>query len=962
MNVQPPRTTVLRSWLFLAAGIAGIAAYYAIPASWREYAYTAFAAAGAVAIVAGVHVNRAVRRRAWYLIAAGVGLWALGDGIWAAYDVFGWTLPTVSVPDIAYLCGYLPLFAGAMLLVRRKQPGALAAFLDAGIVGVVVSVVVWSALIAPQLGEGDSTLAAWLGAAYPGLDAALLVAVALVVASTRAFASRSLLMLLAGLVPLLMSDVAYSYETASGRYFWGSVTDIGFLLFYVAVGAAALHPSMAALEAAEAPMPPLMSRVRLACLTVTALALPAALLVAPIDSVTGKLFGACGLVLVLILFARLGVQFESQRHDLRRRVEVEEELRASRELYRQLVENAADMIRLCDFSGRVLYASPSHLHVLGLAPEELVGRMINDLYHPDDEAKVVEAIERLRHGERVSFEGFRMRTRDGGWVYLDGSLVPLEASDGHELILATTWDVTARHTAERARAAQLEAERKQREQAERGRENVVAMLERMGDGFLSVDAERRFTYVNAAAEAVLGHAREELLGGVIFDVFPEWRDGTIQRLCERAVAQDRTQRAIEDDVRVGKWLDFTIYPHDGGYDVFFRDVTERRSLEEQLLQSQKLEAIGMLAGSVAHDFNNLLVAINGYSSLLLEEDLPEQVLRDIEEIQGAGERGTALTRQLLAFSRKQTLRPVVVDMNEQLDDIEGLLRQLIGEDVAFVSSRAAGLWRTIVDPSQLEQVLVNLAVNARDAMPDGGTLMVETLNVELDDLAATFVGAPAAGDYVALRVSDSGTGMDEATIRRAFEPFFTTKPPGKGTGLGLSTVYGIARQSGGTVDITSQDGLGATVCVYLPRTHEGADMQHERERRVPPTGAETVLLVEDSSPVRDLAAQMLRRQGYGVLVAESPEHALELGSSERVDLLVTDVVMPRISGRELVARLTDAGCDVPVLFCSGYSSAVVADDVLSGPSRSFLQKPFSLLGLATAVREVLDEAKLQAAA
>jgi two-component system, cell cycle sensor histidine kinase and response regulator CckA len=954
----------LRSSFFLAFAAPAAGSYLLLPPDWRPYAYVVSAFSSATAIFVGAVVNRSERRRAWFLLGTGIVLWAFGDALWLLWVTAGLSVGDIAVPDVVYLAGYPVLFAGAFQLVRRTRTDSVMAVLDAAMIAIVGGVAYWALVVAEALHTTRSASAdVYVIAFYPALDTLLLASVAFVFFGTRLVRERSAVFLLVGSAALVVGDAFYALGSANGTYVWGSASDYGFLLFYVMCGAAALDPSMRRVESVEERTHVLMSPLRLGGMAASALVLPVVFSFARLEGSTDdQVFAIAAGLFILAAFARLSLQALMQRRDFRRRLELVEELRASRELYRLLVENSGDMIRVVDFGGRILYASPSHEPVLGLRPEELVGTSVSALYHPDDADAVPRTMEAVHRGETVALAGLRLRGRDRDWLQIEGTAVLLETADGRPLILTTSWDVTDTIRAAEAQAATLDAERALRAQAERGREAVVAMLERMGDAFVSFDAEGRFTYVNAAAEAIFGRRRDDLLGRLRFDVFPAWRDSAIQRLCDLAVTEGRVVQGVEQDAAIDKLVDFTIYPHDGGYDSYFRDVTERRELEQQLLQSQKLEAIGILAGSVAHDFNNLLVAINGYSSLLLGEDLPEEIRHDVAEIQRAGERGAALTRQLLAFSRKQTLRPLVVDLNEQLDDVEGLLRQLLGEDVAFVSKRAAGLWRTVVDPSQIEQVLVNLAVNARDAMPEGGTLAVETLNAELDDLTAAYVGVPAPGDYVVLRVSDSGTGMDEETRRHAFEPFFTTKPAGKGTGLGLSTVYGIARQSGGGVDIESKLGMGTTFSVFLPRTHDGAESAVDGDRRVAPTGSETILVVEDSTEVRDLAAQMLRRQGYGVLVAESSEHALELAHGCPLDLIVTDVVMPRMSGCELVERLIARGCRVPVLFCSGYSHAIVSDALLEGPSRGFLQKPFSLRGLAFAVRELLDAAKVADAA
>ena len=389
-----------------------------------------------------------------------------------------------------------------------------------------------------------------------------------------------------------------------------------------------------------------------------------------------------------------------------------------------------------------------------------------------------------------------------------------------------------------------------------------------------------------------------------------------------------------------------------------RAATQQRRLEEQLMQSQKMEGIGRLAGGVAHDFNNLLTAILGYAELMesqLEDD--EGLRSELREIRLAGERAAALTRQLLAFSRRQVLQPRILDLNIVVASVEKMLARLIGEDVRLVTRLEPALGNVKADPGQLEQVLMNLAVNARDAMPEGGTLTFETANAVLDvDFAAVHPGA-LPGDYVVLVVTDTGTGMTGEVRSHAFEPFFTTKERGKGTGLGLATAYGIVKQSGGYITVDSEAGRGTTFRIYLPRV-EGAVVVPGRSASssLSSVGTETILLVEDEAGVRRLSLTVLRTQGYVVLEAASGDIALEVARSETgpIHLVVTDVVMPGMSGRELWDRLRVLRPDSRVLFMSGYTDDVIARHGVLEPGIAFLQKPFTPLGLAQKVREVLD--------
>jgi two-component system cell cycle sensor histidine kinase/response regulator CckA len=385
---------------------------------------------------------------------------------------------------------------------------------------------------------------------------------------------------------------------------------------------------------------------------------------------------------------------------------------------------------------------------------------------------------------------------------------------------------------------------------------------------------------------------------------------------------------------------------------------ERKKLEGQLRQAQKMEAIGQLTGGIAHDFNNMLMVIIGYSELVLQRLKADDPLRsDIEQVKLAGDRASLLTRQLLAFSRKQVLQPKVLDINAVLTNMDRMLQRLIGEDIALVAEPAPRLWRAYADPGQIEQVIMNLAVNARDAMPQGGKLTIETANVQLDDAYVRQHAGSKPGPHVMLAVNDTGCGMDSETQARIFEPFFTTKEPGKGTGLGMSTVYGIVKQSGGYIWVYSEVGRGTTFKIYLPRV-EG--VVETVEPGVSPArsvrGSETILLVEDDNAVRKLIHSTLHVYGYTVLEAHHSKHAIQVCERHAgpIHLMVTDVVMPEMSGRELAERLKPSHPDMKVLFMSGYTDKGIVHHGELVPGTAFLQKPFTPNALARKVREVLD--------
>jgi signal transduction histidine kinase/CheY-like chemotaxis protein len=406
---------------------------------------------------------------------------------------------------------------------------------------------------------------------------------------------------------------------------------------------------------------------------------------------------------------------------------------------------------------------------------------------------------------------------------------------------------------------------------------------------------------------------------------------------------------------------FVVKGRDGqpsGLATIIKDITERKRLEEQLRQAQKMEAIGQLTGGIAHDFNNMLTIINGYSELTLQSLKADDPLRpNLEQVKEAGERAAALTRQLLAFSRKQVLEPRVLDLNAVLTNLDRMLQRLIGEDINLVTAPASKLWRVKVDPGQIEQVIMNLAVNARDAMSQGGKLTIETANVELDDAYAREHISVQPGPYVLVAVSDTGCGMDAKTQARIFEPFFTTKEPGKGTGLGLSTVYGIVKQSGGYIWVYSEVGQGTTFKVYFPRVEAAVEtVEPSREAAKTARGSETVLLVEDDAALRTLIRRILQVNGYTVLEAHHGKHAIEVCQQHEgpIHLLVTDVVMPEMSGTEAAGHLSVIRPDMKILFLSGYADEAIHRHGVLAPGAAFLPKPFTPNSLARKVREVLD--------
>jgi PAS domain S-box-containing protein len=547
------------------------------------------------------------------------------------------------------------------------------------------------------------------------------------------------------------------------------------------------------------------------------------------------------------------------------------------------------------------------------------------------------------------------------------------------------FGITVLRTRDERKEAEQERERlfseaeQERERAEARAAELDAILSAMTDGVVMYAPDGKVVRTNKAAERIFSLTRvppELPLAPRAEQFKPIGEDGQPLTNLDDMPTQRALRGETVDNVVLGiyspqtgqyVWLADSAAPvRDAGGRLIgavltFRDITERKRLEEQLQQSQKMEAIGRLAGGIAHDFNNLLTAINGYADILVAGMAPDEPRRsDVEEIRKAGDRAAALTRQLLAFSRRQVLQPVVIDPSDVVAGIAPMLRRLVGEQIELRTPAAPDLGRVRADPSQIEQVLLNLVVNARDAMPAGGTLTIETANTELDDEYARNHPPVAPGPYVLLAVSDTGTGMDAVTMAHLFEPFFTTKPAGEGTGLGLATVYGIVAQSGGHVTAYSEPGHGSTFKVFLPRVAETVEPRSEAVAEPAASGAETVLVVEDEDAVRSFVERVLGGLGYTVTTARSGAEALALAAHHRgpIDLLVTDVMLPGMNGRELSERLTALRPSLRTLFISGYTEDSIVHRGELGPDVAFLSKPFTPDALGRAVREVFRAQKV----
>ncbi len=600
--------------------------------------------------------------------------------------------------------------------------------------------------------------------------------------------------------------------------------------------------------------------------------------------------------------------------------------------------------------------SQEHYRLHGLDPQGGTPswEAMQQFIHPEDRARCLAQIERAVR-ERTDCEmEYRAVLTDGTMKYIHSIAHPVFNAAG-ELVefVGTEMDITERKRAEQALVES------------HGLLNAV--VEGTADAVFVKDLRGRYLMINSAGARFIGRPVAEVLGKDDRELFsPE----TARRLmeCDLQVMATGGAQMFEETATPAAGVTRTYLSNKSalrdahgkviGLIGIARDVTELKRLEEQLRQSQKMEAIGRLAGGVAHDFNNLLTVINGYSELVfssLGADDPNREL--VAEVQRAGDRAANLTRQLLAFSRRQVLQPEVLSLNTLLEDLLKLLKRLIGEDVELSLVPGAGLGLAKVDRGQFEQAVINLAVNARDAMPLGGRLIIETQNAEVDEATAQTHADVRPGRYVLMTVRDTGHGMDEATRARVFEPFFTTKEVGKGTGLGLAMVYGFVKQSGGHVEVESEVGRGTAFKVYLPRAEAaGPSARSSPNVLEAPRGSETVLLVEDEDSVRTLSRLVLQSSGYTVLEARDGQEGLRVAQQHPgpIHVLVTDLVMPRMSGRQLADVVSQARPGVRVLFLSGYTDEAMAQHGALEAGLAFLQKPFSPISLVRKVREVLD--------
>ena len=634
----------------------------------------------------------------------------------------------------------------------------------------------------------------------------------------------------------------------------------------------------------------------------------------------------------------------------------QEEKRRTEERFQTIADNASVMLWVSNADGAVTFANKPCASFTGRPLVYEVDRVWAEHVHPDDIQRFLQNFLSASQTRQSFRREYRLKRMDGEyrWI-LDRGAPQLDANGTFTGYVCSAVDITEHRQAEKAlRDSEL-----------RNR----ALVENTTYAIYLCDENDKLLDVNPALVKMLGYdSQAELLAmNVATGIF--WNPEEAAKLVAQCKLQGRLDGVDAEWKRKGgKPITVRLSgravsngPGSLAYlEVIAEDVTQRRTLEEQLRQSQKMEAVGRLAGGVAHDFNNLLNLIIGYAALLLDSTAPGDPARNrVEQIDKAAQRAASLTRQLLAFSRKQVLEPKVLNVNSIVEELDKMLRRLIGEHIDLVTVLSPFLGRVKADPSQIEQVIMNLAVNARDAMPRGGKLIIETANVYLDEAYAHKHAGLQPGPYVMLAVRDVGSGMNQETVSHIFEPFFTTKPKGKGTGLGLAMVYGVVVQSGGHVAVESKVGKGSSFKVYLPRVESVVPAE-----ALPPAealkGSETILLVEDEEPVRRLASEILQASGYTILEASGGLDALQVCEtySGGIQLMVTDVVMPGMSGRELADELSSVRSEMKVLYVSGYTEDAIGEYGVLEEGVNFLQKPFRPSDLARKVRDVLDAVRV----
>jgi two-component system, cell cycle sensor histidine kinase and response regulator CckA len=640
--------------------------------------------------------------------------------------------------------------------------------------------------------------------------------------------------------------------------------------------------------------------------------------------------------------------------DITDRKRTENALRESEQRYRSLVENSPDAICV-HIEGRMVFVNPSMARLVrATTPDDMIGHSIWEHVHPDYREAVTIRIHQAAAGVPPKPRELRVICRDGLEVEVEAVSMAVPFA-GRNAVQSIIRDITERkRSQERLQLAEFS-------------------IESSGLPTFWFDRQSYVVRVNEAACRALGYTREELCTLRLQDFDPNFPSLEHWEKTWHSIQNRKRYETIET---LHRRKDGTLFPvevssshiHHAGKEYvysFVRDISERERAEAekeqllaQLLQAQKMEAVGRLAGGVAHDFNNMLSVICGYAELAKNKlSTHDPLYRDLQEISKAANRSVDLTRQLLAFSRRQIIAPRALNLNKIIVESEKMLHRLVGEDIEIDFSPRVDLWTVNADPTQIDQILVNLTVNARDAMPDGGKITITTDNIILDSFDNRKPVDLSGGEYVVLAISDSGSGMDQSVLEHIFEPFFTTKGDGKGTGLGLSTVYGIARQNGGSVAVRSAPGQGSVFELFLPRHFGPLSEPAAKNFMQPLTGRETILVVEDDAQISELCQAFLSRFGYKVLTANKPGEAIILCEKhpEQIHLLVTDVVMPTMNGKELSLRISRIKPGIKILFMSGYTADAIAERGILSEGLNFIQKPFPMEAFLTKIKEILKD-------
>jgi two-component system cell cycle sensor histidine kinase/response regulator CckA len=911
--------------------------------------YQAFIMAAPIAILVGVWRHRPARPLPWLLFAGGLALWCVGDGYWNTYL---WILhkqaPYPSFADFAYLAAYPFLIAGAFIWAQGWGRSRVGNILDAAIIALAAASVSTLFLLKPMLATSTPAFAKVIAVGFPVMDFVILLAFMQLLLRRRVmnFALRAILL---GTGALVVVDSVYSYLGLTGSYTTGMIIDAGWLACYALWPIAALHPSMARIRSLPEQEGVGLSFWRIGALVLAMLAAPIVLIVETLGKSTST--DEIGLIIVvttLLVGARVWLFQRDGKKGQTALIQSEERLR----LAHQVAGVSTWDVNLA--SGKPTVSGPLAATISGSADAEVTSEAWTDFVHPDDRERVLAAFDLAVEASGDFEQEYRFRSPNGeeGWLLSRGRVFLKDAR-----AVGVAVDITHRHEME--------------EQLKRNEERMRMAQELGGIGTWNADLQTGETTWSENLRRISGVDDDAEASHELFMTFVHPDDRAELEAAMSAAGDNggrgefeyRIVRPNDGEVRWMLSRGDVVTGSDGQHFLGVAvDITERRlaeehqaKLEQQLRQAHKLEAVGRLAGGVAHDFNNILLAIRGNGELALDAlKHGANATEEVEEMVAAADRAAALTAQLLAYSRRQVLQAEVLDLNEVVRDMDKLLRRMIGEDVELHAVVAEKPVDISADRSQIEQVIANLVVNARDAMPDGGLLTVEVSTAKIGSEHG--IDLPP-GRYAKLTVNDTGSGMDSETVAKVFEPFFTTKP--EGTGFGLSTVHGIVVQTGGSIWVYSEVDHGTTFKIFLPLAEQAQALEAELPDR--PTGStekagETILLVEDDPHVQRIVRNILSRAGYRVLSADGAAEALRLAEEEgdTIHLLLSDLVMPGTSGRELAVQIQALRPAISVLYMSGYTDdAVIRRGVLEAGT-AFIQKPFGAEDLAHRVREVLD--------